>query len=126
MTKEIISNKMNIFAKLRKEKGLTQTELAHKLNIRQTTISSWENNISLPDYPSLIKFAELFEVSTDYLLGREDDLGNVKIPDVSSVLSNDENDLLRFYRAMSDVEKRAIFDTAKAFYGNHSKGKITI
>ncbi len=119
MFKTIILDLMN-------EKGLNSAELSKISGIPYTTIRGWINANKLPDYFTLIKLSDFFQVSTDYLLGREDDLGNVKIPDVSPVLSNDENDLLRFYRAMSDVEKRAIFDTAKAFYSNHSKGKITV
>ena len=54
---------------LRKECGLTQSDLAKQLFISQDTISLWELNKSLPDIKSLIKMAKLFKVSTDYILG---------------------------------------------------------
>ncbi len=54
---------------LRKEYGLTQSDLANKLFVSQDTISLWELNKSLPDVKSLIKMAKLFNVSTDYILG---------------------------------------------------------
>lgn len=63
---------MNIFKDLRKKKGLTQVELAKLLNVQQTTVSKWEVGRAVPDYPVLLKLAELFGVSVDYLLGRED------------------------------------------------------
>ena len=56
---------------LRKEKGLTQTALAGVLCTTQDSISLWERGKSLPDIPTLIKIAEFFDVTTDYLLGIE-------------------------------------------------------
>ena len=56
---------------LRKEKGLTQTALAGVLCTTQDSISLWELGKSLPDIPTLIKIAEFFDVTTDYLLGIE-------------------------------------------------------
>lgn len=111
---------------LREEIGYSQTQVANAIKTNQRNIGRWENGENEPTSSFIVKLADFFNVSADFILGREDDLGNVKIPDVSPVLSNDENDLLHFYRAISDVEKRAIFDTAKAFYSNHSKGKITV
>lgn len=62
---------MNIFRELRKKKGLTQIELAKMVNVQQTTVSKWEVGRAVPDYPVLLKLAELYGVSVDYLLGRE-------------------------------------------------------
>lgn len=61
---------MNNFKELRKEKGLTQFELAKIMNIDQTTVSKWELGKAIPDTNMLIKLAEFFDVSTDYLLSR--------------------------------------------------------
>lgn len=54
---------------LRKNKGWSQTFLAEKLNTTQDTISLWELGKSFPDVISLIKLVEIFDVSSDYLLG---------------------------------------------------------
>lgn len=62
---------MNIFRELRKQKELTQIELAKMVNVQQTTVSKWEVGRAVPDYPVLLKLAELYGVSVDYLLGRE-------------------------------------------------------
>ena len=61
---------MNIFKELRKQKGLTQVELAKILNVQQTTVSKWEVERATPDYTTLIALAGLYDVSIDYLLGR--------------------------------------------------------
>ena len=54
---------------LRKTKGLTQDELAIRLNVVRQTISKWEKGLSVPDAEMLQKMAEIFEVSISQLLG---------------------------------------------------------
>lgn len=54
---------------LRKTKGLTQDELAIRLNVVRQTISKWEKGLSVPDAELLQKMAEVFEVSVSQLLG---------------------------------------------------------
>lgn len=53
---------------LRKEKDWSQAELAKKVGVHQRYISSWETDKSMPHAETLIKLAQVFEVSTDYLL----------------------------------------------------------
>ena len=60
-----------LIKELRIEMKITQTELAKKLNTTQDTISLWELGKSYPDIFSLIKLSQIFNVSTDYLLGLE-------------------------------------------------------
>ncbi len=55
---------------LRKQKGLTQEQLAEKLNITNQSVSKWEKDINAPDITLLVELADLFETSVDYLLGR--------------------------------------------------------
>lgn len=57
---------------LRTEAGLGQVPLAQKLGVGKTSISTWENGLSEPTMSMLIKIADFFEVSIDYLVGRED------------------------------------------------------
>ena len=57
---------------LRKSKGLTQDQLAEQLGVTAQAVSKWENNQSCPDITLLPKLAEIFGVSTDALLGREE------------------------------------------------------
>lgn len=53
---------------LRKEKNLSQEEVADKLNVTRQTISKWETNQSTPDFDKIIPICELFEISTEELL----------------------------------------------------------
>lgn len=57
-----------MIASLRREHGMTQAELAAKMNITDKAVSKWERDISCPDINSLPKLAELFGVSVDELM----------------------------------------------------------
>lgn len=54
---------------LRKTRGLSQEEVAIRLNVVRQTISKWEKGLSVPDADMLIRIAETFEVSVSELLG---------------------------------------------------------
>lgn len=58
--------------KLRKEKGLTQIEFAEKINYSDKSVSKWERGEGLPDVETLLLIADLFSVSLDFLVGREE------------------------------------------------------
>ena len=57
---------------LRKQRKISQLKLALDLNMNQNTISRYETMEREADYKTLIKFADYFGVSLDYLLGRVD------------------------------------------------------
>ena len=61
----------SILARLRREKGLTQEQLAGELGITYQAVSKWENELSSPDISSLPLLADIFGVSIDALFGRE-------------------------------------------------------
>lgn len=70
--------------KLRKDKGITQTQFASQFNISSGTIAMWETGKRMPDTDMLKKIAQFFDVSIDYLLDNEksssensDELDNV-------------------------------------------------
>lgn len=54
---------------IRKQKGLSQEELAIRLNVVRQTISKWEKGLSVPDSDMLVKMADILEVSVGELLG---------------------------------------------------------
>jgi len=57
---------------LRSEKSLSRAELANFFNLKQNAVYEWEMRGKQTDYDTLIKIADLFDVSLDYLLGRSD------------------------------------------------------
>ncbi|HRR75381.1 MAG TPA: helix-turn-helix transcriptional regulator [Ruminococcus sp.] len=58
----------NKLYELRKQKGLSQEELANRLNVSRQTISKWEVGDSTPDMEKLIAISDLFEISLDELV----------------------------------------------------------
>lgn len=56
--------------KLRKQKGLTQEELAVRLNVVRQTVSKWEKGISVPDAVLLEKIADILDTNVSTLLGK--------------------------------------------------------
>lgn len=58
----------NIIVSLRKEKGMTQLELAEKMGVTDKAVSKWERDLSFPDISSIPKLAEIFEVTVDDLM----------------------------------------------------------
>ncbi|MBR5533664.1 MAG: helix-turn-helix transcriptional regulator [Ruminiclostridium sp.] len=57
---------------LRKEFGLSQVELATRMEVTKQTISNWENENIQPSIDMLVGLANVFNVTTDYLLGLDD------------------------------------------------------
>ena len=58
-------------ARLRKQKGLTQDEIADKIGISPQAVSKWENDISSPDITIILSLSDILDVSTDELLGKD-------------------------------------------------------
>lgn len=61
---------------LRKSKGMSQEELAEKLNVSRQSISKWELNDSVPDISKIVLISEVFSVSTDFLLKESENKTN--------------------------------------------------
>ena len=71
---------------LRQSKGFTQDKLASKLGVARSTIAMYENGASEPDFQTLTKIANIFNVSADYILGiQEQKPKAVKIPVLGSI-----------------------------------------
>ncbi|MFA5585253.1 MAG: helix-turn-helix transcriptional regulator [Saccharofermentanales bacterium] len=68
MDPQIIGNNI---AKWRKEKGMTQDQLAEQLSVSAQAVSKWENGVSMPDIALLPRLASLFNVTLDQLFSRE-------------------------------------------------------
>lgn len=75
----MMAKNVNMFSQriksLRKSKGWTQEKLAEMLNVSRSTVAGWEapSKSNFPDREMLLRIADLFNVSMDYLLGRTDD-----------------------------------------------------
>ena len=90
---------------LRLEHNLSQRALASKINANQKTVNFWERGVCEPSAGFIIALANVFECTTDYLLGREDDFGCV---DVMRELSDYEKDIIRLLSNLDKNEKNEV------------------
>ena len=58
---------------LRKKKGISQSELAALIGVKNNTVSTWERGTRKPDFAALQLLSEYFEISLEYLLGTSDE-----------------------------------------------------
>lgn len=110
---------MNFSSKLkelRAEKGLTQDQLALKTDLSHGCIAMLETGKRAPTGNTLALLADFFEVSTDYLLGRSDDLGVISISsqkEKTAELSPDELHLLEVFRGLNTKNRMHVTSYAE-------------
>lgn len=73
---------------LRKQKGLSQEELANCLNVSRQTISKWEVGDSTPDMENLVAISELFEISLDALVMGKKEPSHTEEASIASEIAN--------------------------------------
>lgn len=113
----------NKFRNLRKKNNLLQSDIAEKLNVSTSTIGMWEQGRNQPDNESLIKIANLFNVSTDYLL--DNDLKDINVSEdnkklvqsLADGLTNPLNKALysKASELKNDRDKEAVLKVIEAF-----------
>lgn len=85
---------------LRLSYKLSQVQLANELNVSKQTISNWENNNILPSIEMLVKVAQLFSVTTDYLL----ELDNRRYMEVTGL---NDMQLAHIQQIINDIKSNA-------------------
>lgn len=86
---------------LRKERGMTQKEVAERLGIGGSTMTMYETGRREPNMETLIKIADFFDVSTDYLLGKTNARNEKEV--ISRALVDDP-ELYNFWKKLSERE----------------------
>lgn len=100
-------DKMNNLNNLLKEKNITQLNLSMKVGITQETISAYINGKAKPSADTLIKLADYFNTTTDYILDRTNI--NCKVEYVKpNNLTNEEFNIINKYRGLSTESKTKI------------------
>ena len=111
---------------LRGNSGMTQWQIAQALNISRSAYAYYETGATRPDFDTLTRLAQIFRVSTDYLLGVDENVQPVLTmnsvrPRYASgsdgaeslaMLSEDEQYFLILYRQMDTVQKDKMLDFA--------------
>jgi transcriptional regulator with XRE-family HTH domain len=103
---------------LRKRAGLRQEAVAPRLQIHRTTYTKYETDKTTPDQDGLRRLAELFDVSVDYLIGREDEPADrpeqavLRTGETQLQLSEQELQLLEAFRRMSEEQREQLLRQA--------------
>lgn len=94
----------------RKERALTQQQVADVLNLNRTTYTKYETGVSEPSHEVLKKIVSLFEITYDDLFSENEALagGFSDSDDGDTALSNDEKEFISIYRNLSDEKKAEI------------------
>ncbi len=103
---------MNRYKNLRKRRGLTQLEASKILNVDQSTISKWEQDKAIPDIATLIKLADYFNTSIDYIVGRDSELINLK------ALDKDTSEIIKTVINLNSEQKSQILSIIKILASN--------
>ena len=89
---------------IRKAKGLSQEELAIKLNVVRQTISKWEQGLSVPDAEMLISISEVLETPVSTLIG--ENISESKIDDIKAI--SEKLEIINLQLSQRKDEKRKI------------------
>lgn len=103
---------------LRLEKGLTQSEFAAKINTTQTNVSKYELEALDLKTETILNICNTFNISADYLLGREDDYGIISAGQ-TTILTKDEEELLSVYRKMDANTKQQTLGFFRAAFSSN-------
>ena len=97
---------------LRLSKGLTQKEVAIAINVSPQSYGYYENEVNKPDPETLVKLANFFNCSIDYMLGRENDYGIIENGNLN--LTKLENELLSSFNLLSYEDQNKVLGYIKA------------
>ena len=98
---------------LRKEKGLTQSELADILNVQKGTVSMWERGKRRPNFDIINKLSDIFDKNIGYILGFNNDASSAKLSEDMDFLSesaicDDYTELFRKFLLLDEYGQHAI------------------
>ena len=99
--------------KLRVSKDITQAEFAQIIGVAQQTVGSWEKGNSTPNYEMLNKIADYFDVSADYLLGRD--------ANKLTFLSDEQKSLLENFDSLTAAGKNLLLELLRSLCKSHSR-----
>lgn len=109
---------------LRKQAGLTQQAVAERLSIHRTAYTKYETSGVMPDPMGLVVLADLFGVSVDYLVGRDEaETEQLVSADgrVAMSLTLEEQQLVQIYRQLTYPEQQVLVEQAQRAFKNRKK-----
>lgn len=108
---------------LRKSDGMSQEQLAEKVNVSRRAISKWELGESMPDIENILQLSNVFEVSIDYLL-KEDFSGDVSVQTTETINDNNRKRQLILFLTVFTVVLNASLSYKYLIAGDRVSGMI--
>ena len=109
----------NRLRQLRSANGLTQERIAALLNVERSTYAKYETGSSMPHQDTLLRLAELFRVSVDYLLGNtantEGDRNELRDDGTLPGLDPEETAVLTVFRKLTDEQRDVLLTVANQY-----------
>lgn len=101
---------------LRKNRGLTAKQFAEEIKVAESTVSLYENGKREPDYETLKRIADFFNVSVDYILGRTDESEQTKKPAIGELLelSKNKQEIISLLDQVSEDNREMVDRAVKA------------
>lgn len=105
---------------LRKKCGYTQVSLAETLGVSKGTVAMWETGKRTPDFETLIRLSDLFDVRTDYILGKSNDSSSAKLSndDIEQLgrweLESVYTDLMKLYLSLDSFGQKDVENLIKS------------
>lgn len=93
-------------AQLRRSRGMTQAQLANEIGVKQETISGYERGKERPGIISVVKLSEVFDASTDYLLGIAEEVRPK--PKLGDVLNPRELEVIEIFRKLPYPQRERV------------------
>lgn len=102
---------------LRKEKGMTQNDLAEKMNVTDKAVSKWERNLSCPDINSIQKLAEVLGTTVEELLNAQSKPKSNRIDDMINIILIGVSLAMGIFIVVTSVLKRIDMNNAITMLG---------
>ena len=105
---------------LRKKHGYTQVSLAETIGVSKGTVAMWETGKRTPDFDTLIRLSDLFDVRTDYILGKSNDSSSAKLSDDDieqlgrQELESVYTDLMKLYLSLDSFGQKDVENLIKS------------
>ena len=106
---------MENLKELRKQRGITQRDLAQYLGVSISTFSGWETGVYEPDHAHLCKIADYFGVTVDELLGRS--------PQLFDDARVDRPEIMELFNQLSAEEQQQVIGYMKGLIYQHNEAK---
>ena len=103
--------------RFRKEKTLTQSELAELLGVSVQAVSKWETDAGMPDISQIVPLARVLDVTTDRLLGMEDTEQDAAFDELKKRIGRSDRYAFDFSR--DGVDTHYVYETAVSYFDQH-------